>query len=77
MERRTEMEWISVKDRLPPPSDSEDTAPVYWVYVEGYGQHKAMFIANQWWYNYMAVIAVPVTHWMPLPEPPRPDKEMA
>jgi hypothetical protein len=53
-------EWISVKDRLPEPgitvlgSDGTNIAIVY--------MHKD----KSWEFVWMG----PITHWMPLPEPP-------
>lgn len=58
------MEWISVKDRLPEAwhtvllwgSDSIQT---------GYINDKGKIIGHRWGH------AIPMTHWMPLPQPPK------
>jgi Protein of unknown function (DUF551) len=66
------MEWISVKDRLPP----KDT-PVLCYYYDQY-----MDVMEYWYDNekgkpeffnppLTAVTIEDVTHWMPLPEPPK------
>ena len=67
-------EWISVKDRLP-----SNTEPVlvcgvrngikicrYWVNRDYGGSLQHVFFNNN--------KSVTVTHWMPLPEPPKEDK---
>lgn len=75
------MDWISVKDRLPP--ENQDTvgkvkgAPcseLYIVAVEA--PFSSAFVATDItihgrWYNYGEA----VTHWMPLPEPPKEETE--
>ena len=62
-----EREWISVEDRLPERKQS------VWVFVRGSGQ------TTGWWHYYgkkvtwwtPARITCAVTHWMPLPKPPK------
>lgn len=75
------MDWISVKDRLPP--ENQDTvgkvkgAPcseLCIVAVEA--PFSSAFVATDIticgrWYNYGEA----VTHWMPLPEPPKEETE--
>ena len=58
----TVQEWISVKDRLP------DADGDYLVWND---YHKA--IVGHYWSKgrYFISKAVTVTHWMPLPEPPK------
>ena len=61
--------WISVKDRLPEPFVSvlgycpdEDPLPtVHEVYMNGFGQ----------WTSAQVYGMGNVTHWMPMPEPPK------
>lgn len=70
------MEWISVKDRLP-----AERVPVLIAY-KGYntGETHNDGVASvdknrtwRWWDGDCAkeAIVVEVTHWMPLPEPPK------
>lgn len=64
---RKQSEWISVEERLP---DNGET--VLTVDNEGY-----MIVAS--WYELGGWLlpvcrANPVTHWMPLPEPPKPER---
>ena len=70
------MEWISVEDRLPtayvevlvwPPKYFDDEPTTYTGQLH---QHEG----NQWWVTYGNGIVYnhsKVTHWMPLPEPPK------
>lgn len=68
------MDWISVKDRLP-----EDDA-TYLVYGRnGYGIVFAVYYSDGEWLTWdewntwddLTNITRFVTHWMPLPEPPK------
>lgn len=62
-------EWISIKDRLP------DVIGDYLCYDDGAGIAWAFFnSAKQWAYSHLDGdngYYVFVTHWMPLPEPPK------
>lgn len=63
------MEWISVKDKLP------ESGKRYLVQIiEPYFGTKMIDIlrydSSDWVYDGMPVLAN-VTHWMPLPEPPK------
>ena len=68
------MEWISVKDRLPNPSE---TVGYTWNgsmigHEDRYNHAKEMFeeaILDYERFKY--VECSDITHWMPLPEPPR------
>ena len=59
-------EWISVKDRLP---DKQD---LYLVYSSGtytvqwFNGYEWVIYSDEW-----AFEAHEITHWMPLPEPPK------
>lgn len=57
------MEWISVKDRLP--TDFE------WCMVYTSGGYNAASFFDGTWSPLDADDAGFVTHWMPLPEPPK------
>ena len=69
------MEWISVKERLP----EEETSVLVWAEWAddpgGYSCELAMLCDGNWYNN--GVIAgelhykLTVTHWMPLPAPPK------
>ena len=61
------MEWISVKDRLP---EKEDEVLAY----EFHGDINIAYIRGNEWRNLesgWAMDKTHVTHWMPLPEPPK------
>lgn len=63
------MEWISVKDRLP-----EDIINVliYNPELEG-GVDVAFYDINEnEWCGLSSYRLIGITHWMPLPEPPKP-----
>lgn len=61
--------WISVKDRLP-----ESRAPSL-VMEEGYETPCVAYYDKSWdsWFEMVVGLSLkkPVTHWMPLPEPPK------
>ena len=64
----TVQEWISVKDRLPPPNK---LVLCWWQSGDGEKEHYgfATFQSHGVWY--VSNEGMPeVTHWMPLPEPP-------
>ena len=55
------MKWISVKDRLP--TEYGD----YWVYrAKCNKMHKRVWNGSWWAYDGNSI-----THWMPLPDPPK------
>ena len=71
------MKWISVKDKLPEPPDNLDELIVvvsgiddneeryvHWAAVYAYGKDHEVFSIPGW-------SQMNVTHWMPLPEPPK------
>ena len=55
-------EWISVEDRLP-----EDSANVLVCHKNGLVTTNAWLGANWWFKNERN----PITHWMPMPQPPK------
>jgi len=59
------MEWISVEERLPPPN----ITVIVWPYPVELPALLLRHIKDDgvtWFFD-----AFPVTHWMPLPEPPK------
>lgn len=71
------MEWISVKNRLP-----EEENAYYLICMGGRTVRVGMYENGYWSYCsgiYMTELAAKpgyrVTHWMPLPEPPKGEKE--
>ena len=58
------MKWISVKDRLP---DVEMEVLVFDGYDIGTGYLKE----NYEWFLFSENLYIKITHWMPLPEPPK------
>ena len=69
----TVQEWISVDDRLP--EDSNDGFADAVLVTDGFVQHMAYFVGGEWRFAESGEIKEPmwyrVTHWMPLPEPPK------
>lgn len=63
--------WIPVKERLPNPKDlvlvCNEFGGVHYGYFES---NKQWYTANNWLYDAWTVMSN-VTHWMPLPEPPK------
>ena len=66
-----EMKWIPIGERLP-----KDDGKVLAIVKED-GYNRIAFVFNEggrWWdcfYDYDGIRNVNVTHWMPLPEPPK------
>lgn len=60
----TVQEWIPVSERLP-----EDSATVHVCHKNGFVTTNAWLGANWWFKNERN----PITHWMPLPQPPKGD----
>lgn len=69
------MEWISVKDSMPPMYDFVLVKVYYKKYTIGRGSWVRF--KNRWWIEYFGVEGKEeqrlgfVTHWMPLPEHPK------
>ena len=66
-------EWISVDDRLPEPKHEFDARNWYLVALSnGVVKELAYEFNNNSVFGYgWRETAYPVTHWMPLPEPPK------
>lgn len=56
--------WISVKDRMPEPSH-------VLVIDKNYNQTVAEYAHGRFWPDNLNISTIEVTHWMPLPEPPK------
>lgn len=71
----TVQEWISVEDRLPEYSNGGFADAV--LVTDGFVQHMAYFVGGEWRFAESGEIKEPmwyrITHWMPLPEPPKED----
>ncbi len=77
------MEWISVEDRIPKKESVEDRIPkkeIVLVYDQNEGIHTAYLSVNFWFCHcectdgvalYDGSALYNVTHWMPLPSPPK------
>lgn len=64
-------EWISVKDRLP-----EGYKDVLVCFENSSGYHVDItFYSDKLDYGEGWYLTADITHWMPLPEPPKEDKE--
>ena len=73
-------EWISVKDRLPKLPNAPYCDVLVIAAIKGNGRSTALFyerttirgkIVERWRYHYNRICDEEVTHWMPLPEPPK------
>lgn len=66
-------EWISVKERLP--SIRDDGIAECYLISDGNLIHMAYYVTGEWRFCESGQITEPmfyeVTHWMPLPEPPK------
>ena len=63
-------EWVSVADRLPEP----ETEVLARCRYKDAWHILACYVSKRWydqWYTIVAGQWVKVTHWMPLPEPPK------
>lgn len=65
LENERESQWRSVKDKLP----KDEILYLVWL---GNSYDVALYAGNgEWCMPYMDNITTLVTHWMPLPEPPK------
>lgn len=62
-------EWISVKDRMPELDRVIAGTKVAYVLVFNDEAATCLLLNGKWYFNNDEVICV--THWMPLPEPPK------
>ena len=69
----TMQEWIPVDDRLPEYSNDGFADAV--LVTDGFVQHMAYFVGGEWRFAESGEIKEPmwyrITHWMPLPNPPK------
>ena len=69
----TVQEWIPVNDRLPEYSNDGFADAV--LVTDGFVQHMAYFVGGEWRFAESGEIKEPmwyrITHWMPLPQPPK------
>lgn len=69
LENERESQWRSVKDKLP----KDEILYLVWL---GNSYDVALYAGNgEWCMPYMDNITTLVTHWMPLPEPPKEDED--
>jgi hypothetical protein len=76
------MEWISVKDRLPKMTEENDfgkySKPVLCYHSDGHVEdcqlNESEFVGDNPYWSYIQDwdLCETVTHWMPLPKPPKP-----
>lgn len=70
----TAVGWISVKDRLP---DVGET--VLFTGINSYGNRfrtqKGYFNGGVWISDSIVLVKDAITHWMPIPEPPKEEQE--
>ena len=69
----TVKEWIPVTERLPEENNDGSVNAV--LVTDGFVQHMAYFARGEWRFAESGEIKEPmwysITHWMPLPEPPK------
>ena len=69
----TVQEWIPVEDRLPEYSNDGFADAV--LVTDGFVQHMAYLVGGEWRFAESGEIKEPmwyrITHWMPLPQPPK------
>ena len=69
----TVQDWVSVDDRLPEYSNDGFADAV--LVTDGFVQHMAYFVGGEWRFAESGEIKEPmwyrITHWMPLPQPPK------
>lgn len=58
-------EWISVKDQLPPPIENDGDGRLKVLTIDKHGDIDVLRWDWMDWEN------MGITHWMPLPEPPK------
>lgn len=77
-EAAVERDWISVEDRLPEVWRNDETAELvnYMIYSPDFGVDIGNYHAQakKW---FCILLPCTVTHWMPLPEPPKTDDRLA
>lgn len=66
------MDWISVEDRLPEPLEDVIVCRGVGKTEEPEVRRGYMFYAGSWLFDSRS--DYPVTHWMPMPDPPVPPK---
>lgn len=72
--------WISVKEGLPEePKENDPYRKSYLVYLnKSFGCKYATWVylgdGEWWWEELDETLTDAVTHWMPLPEPPKSEK---
>ena len=70
-------EWIDVNERLPEPNEKDESGfflKAYLVAVcKGFKMHTALWNGDYWILWTKGTVLKDVTHWMPLPEPPKGD----
>ena len=66
-------EWISVKDRLPNIGVRGVYASDYLLGYDGEQVTQVVYVAikRSYWKELYTDQEVPITHWMPLPDPPQ------
>ena len=67
--KESKMEWISVKDRLPD-IDNEYIVALDFLEVKSTTMNF-MSMPSKWYTMSSIDVSKRVTHWMPLPEPPK------
>ena len=77
-EAAVERDWIRVEDRLPEVWRNDETAELvnYMIYSPDFGVDIGNYHATAKKWICMGLLCT-VTHWMPLPEPPKTDDRLA
>ena len=69
----TVQEWVPVTEKLP--EENHDGFADAVLVTDGFVQHMAYFVGGEWRFAESGEIKEPmwyrITHWMPLPQPPK------
>lgn len=66
--------WISVEDELPPKESKYDDNSIVVLATDGNGVYKGLYRSGEYlsgWFTYDLWELDNITHWMPLPNPPK------
>ncbi len=67
------MEWISVKDELPKTEDFGFCISSENLLISRDNNVECGTLVGDKWYSLLGDVILGVTHWMPLPKPPKTD----
>lgn len=71
--------WISVEDELPPKESEYDDNSIVVLATDGNGVYKGLYRSGEYlsgWFTCDLWALDDITHWMPLPQPPKKGGEL-